>query len=157
MPMPSAKLSLVITDASCLILLDKIEYLDLLPKLFDVVITTPEIALEYGKTIPKWLKVIKVVNHKLQDELAMIVDSGEASAIALAKEIEIDYLVTDDLHARKLSLKLGLNVIGTLGILLKAKQTGLILLLKPVFDQILTTDFRITQTLMEVVLRDAGE
>jgi predicted nucleic acid-binding protein len=58
--MPSAKLSLVITDASCLILLDKIEYLDLLPKLFDVVITTPEIALEYGKTIPKWLTIIKV-------------------------------------------------------------------------------------------------
>ena len=155
--MPSVKPSLVITDASCLIILNNIGYLELLPQLFDIVITTPEIAREYGEAVPEWLKVIAVTNHSLEDELALIVDPGEASAIALAHEIEIDYLVTDDLQARKLAVKLGLTIIGTLGILLKAKQKGLIELLKPVLEQIVKTNFRTTAVLIENVLRDAGE
>jgi predicted nucleic acid-binding protein len=155
--MPFDKPSLVITDASCLIVLDNINYLDLLPQLFDIVITTPEIVEEYGKTIPKWLKVIEVKNNLLQNELKLLVDPGEASAIALAKEVEIDYLVTDDLQARKLAAKLGLTIIGTLGILLKAKQTGLITLLKPVLEQIEKTNFRTTTLLIDTILRDAGE
>ncbi|MFI5161058.1 MAG: DUF3368 domain-containing protein [Sphingobacteriales bacterium] len=137
--------------------MDKISYLELLPQLFDIIITTPEIADEFGKATPMWLKVIAVTDHNRQHEFAKIVDPGEASAIALAHEVESDYLVTDDLQARKLAVKLGLIVIGTLGILLKAKQKGLVILLKPVLEQIGQTDFRITAKLIETVLRDAGE
>ncbi len=155
--MPSVKPTLVITDASCLIILDKISHLELLPQLFDIIITTPEIAAEFGKTTPLWLKLMTVTDYNRQYELAKIVDPGEASAIALAHEVESDYLVTDDLQARKLAINLGLTVIGTLGILLKAKQKGLITLLKPVLEQIGQTDFRITAKLIETVLRDAGE
>jgi predicted nucleic acid-binding protein len=43
---------IVITDTSCFIILDKIAALYLLDALFTQVITTPEIALEYGKTLP---------------------------------------------------------------------------------------------------------
>jgi predicted nucleic acid-binding protein len=155
--MPSDNPTLIITDASCLIILDKIGHLDILPQLFDTVVTTPEIAAEYGKSIPRWLILIKVNNVSLQSELAQIVDPGEASAIALAHEINYDYLVTDDLQARKLSIKLGLHVVGTLGLLLKAKQTGVITLLKPTLEKMKQTDFRITQTLIEAILRSAGE
>lgn len=76
-------------------------------QIFDTIVTTPEIAAEYGKAIPQWLILIKVNNERLQSEFAQIVDPGEASAIALADEITYDYLVTDDLQARKLSIKLG--------------------------------------------------
>jgi len=155
--MPSVKPTLVITDASCLIVLDNINYLDLLPQLFNIVITTHEIANEYGKPLPVWLKLVAVKDHQLQQDLAAIVDAGEASAIALAREIETDYIVIDDLQARKLAIKLGLTVIGTLGILLKAKQMGLITLLRPVLEQIKRTDFRVTATLIEAVLRDSDE
>lgn len=155
--MPSIKPTLVITDASCLIILDKIGYLGLLPQLFDIIITTPEIAGEYGKMIPEWLKLSSVTNRQLQLEFTQIVDEGEASAIALAHEIKSDYLVTDDLQARKLAVKLGLNIIGTLGILLKAKQNGLITLLGPVLEQIEQTDFRITTALIKTILKNAGE
>jgi predicted nucleic acid-binding protein len=155
--MPFDNPTLIITDASCLIILDNIGYLDILPKLFDTVVTTPEIAAEYGKAIPQWLILIKVNNVRLQSEFAQMVDPGEASAIALAHEITYDYLVTDDLQARKLSIKLGLHVVGTLGLLLKAKQIGVITLLKPVLEQMKQTDFRVTQTLIEAILRSAGE
>jgi predicted nucleic acid-binding protein len=155
--MPFDNATLIITDASCLIVLDNIGYLGILPQLFDTVVTTPEIAAEYGKVIPQWLVLIKVNNVQLQSELAQIVDSGEASAIALAHEIRYDYLVTDDLQARKLSIKLGLHIVGTLGLLLKAKQTGVITLLKPILEEMKQTDFRVTQTLIEAILRSAGE
>jgi len=155
--MSSGKLTLVITDTSCLIVLDTIRQLELLPRLFNVVVTTPEVAAEYGKSLPAWLKLHAVKNHSLQDEISAIVDAGEASAIALAREIESDYIVIDDLQARKLAIKLGLTVISTLGILLKAKQSGLIPLLRPVLEQVKRTDFRVTVTLIEKVLRDCGE
>jgi predicted nucleic acid-binding protein len=72
--------------------------------------------------LPEWISVVSVKNKSFQHELSLIVDEGEASAIALAHEIENKYLITDDLEARKLSIKLGLSVIGTFGVLLRAKQ-----------------------------------
>ena len=45
----------VITDASCFILLDKIDAFPVLNELFSSVITTPEIAAEYGKRLPVWM------------------------------------------------------------------------------------------------------
>ncbi|WP_157543989.1 hypothetical protein [Mucilaginibacter paludis] len=43
--------TVVITDTSCLIILEKIALLPVLHQLFDVVLTTPEIAAEYGSPI----------------------------------------------------------------------------------------------------------
>lgn len=86
-----------------------------------------------------------------------MVDKGEASAIALAHEIENKYLITDDLEARKLSIKLGLLIIGTLGVLLRAKQEGYISAVKPFVELIKQTDFRVSDDLYQTVLRKAGE
>jgi predicted nucleic acid-binding protein len=157
MPTPSVNPTLIITDTSCLIILSKIEQLGILHQLFDVIITTPEIAAEYGNELPNWVSVIGVSNIVLQNELAQVIDLGEASAIALAHEINCDYIVTDDLEARKVSTELGFNTIGTLGILLKAKQRGLISMLRPIMEQIRLTNFRISVSLIESVLKDAGE
>src|ERR1700743_2056472 len=95
----------VITDTSCLIILQKLNLLELLNGLFDSVFTTPEIATEYGSHLPEWIEVIPAKNQSLQKEFSELVDRGEASAIALAIEIENKYLITDDLDARKLSVK----------------------------------------------------
>jgi predicted nucleic acid-binding protein len=53
-----------------------------------------------------------------------LVDVGEASAIALALELPDAYLILDDRRARKVAVTFGLQITGTLGILLKAKLTG---------------------------------
>jgi len=98
----------VITDTSCLIILEKVALLDVLPQLFTTILTTPEIAAEYGSCLPDWIIVVPVKNKSFQQELVSKVDVGEASAIALAHEIENKYIITDDLEARKLCIKLGL-------------------------------------------------
>lgn len=147
----------VITDTSCLIILEKIALLSVLHQLFNVILTTPEIAAEYGPSLPQWITVLSVKDKSLQQELSVVVDKGEASAIALAHEIENNYLITDDLEARKLSVKLGLSVIGTLGVLLRAKQGGYIDAVKPFIELMKQTDFRLSDDLYQTVLRKAGE
>jgi predicted nucleic acid-binding protein len=89
--------------------------------------------------------------------LSQVVDKGEASAIALAHEIENKYLITDDLEARKLSIKLGLKIIGTVGVLLRAKKEGYIMLIRPLLEQIKQTNFRISDDLYKTALREARE
>ena len=147
----------VITDTSCLIILEKIALLSVLHQLFAFVLTTPEIAREYGSTLPEWIKVVSVKDKSLQKKLSLMVDKGEASAIALAHEIENKYLITDDMEARKLAVKLGFSIIGTLGVLLRAKQESYITLVKPFIEQMKQTDFRVSDDLYQTVLRKAGE
>ena len=149
--------SVVVTDASCLIILNKLSLLHILPQLFNTVLTTPEIAQEYGKALPEWLLVKPVHDYMMQKKFASMVDAGEASAIALAIETKHEYLITDDLQARKLSLKLGLSVIGSLGILLKAKKDGFLELLKPYLDDMKLSNFRVSDELYQAVLKKAGE
>jgi len=147
----------VITDTSCLIILEKIALLSVLHQLFAFVLTTPEIAREYGSTLPEWIKVVSVKDKSLQKKLSLMVDKGEASAIALAHEIENKYLITDDMEARKLAVKLGFSIIGTLGVLLRAKQESYITLVKPFIEQMKQTDFRASDDLYQTVLRKANE
>ncbi len=149
--------TVVITDTSCLIILDKIALLPVLRQLFDVVLTTPEIAAEYGSLLPEWVMIVSVKDKSFQKKLSSVIDKGEASAIALAHEIENKYLITDDLEARKLSIKLGLSVIGTLGVLLRAKREGFINAVKPFVELMRQTDFRVSDELYQTVLRTAGE
>lgn len=149
--------TVVITDTSCIIILQKLSLLGILHQLFASVFTTPEIAAEYGDVLPGWINIIAVKNTSFQFELSSLVDPGEASAIALAHEIENKFLITDDLQARKLAIKLGLSVIGTLGVLIRAKETGLISHIKPVLEQMKLTDFRVSDDLFKAVLAKAGE
>jgi predicted nucleic acid-binding protein len=58
--------SLVIADTSCLILLDKINGFQILHKVYNEIITTPEIADEFRKLLPSWIKVEKVKDTKYQ-------------------------------------------------------------------------------------------
>jgi len=147
----------IITDTSCFSLLYKLNALDLLNELFNEVVTTPEIAAEFTHQLPNWVLVKDVVNKALQKEFLNHVDSGEASAIALASEIPYDFVVLDDAAARKFAEGLGLTVKGTIGLLLIAKKSGLIPLLKPYFDTIQQTNFRIAQNILDQVLIEAGE
>ena len=147
---------IVITDTSCFILLDKINALHILHQLFTEVITTSEIASEYGAPLPDWVIVENPV-WPLEKGLLKRVDPGEASAIALALEISCDYIILDDIAARKLAEKLGLPVKGTVGILLEAKQQGTIPLLRPFLELIQKTNFRLSPQLVEEFIRKADE
>jgi predicted nucleic acid-binding protein len=147
----------VITDASCFILLDKIDSLSILNALFTQVVTTPEIADEFGKPLPEWVKINTVRDKVLQISFEENVDAGEASAIALAIETPSSLLIIDDLKGRKLALSLNLLHTGTLGVLVLAKKQGVITLLRPLLKKIQSTNFRLSQMLIDNILHQAGE
>jgi predicted nucleic acid-binding protein len=142
----------IITDASCFILLDKIECLPILEQLYGQVFTTPEIAAEYGKRLPQWVVVQAVSNRDLLYTYTEKVDIGEASAIALASEVTSPFLIMDDLKGRKLAEQLQLEFTGTLGILIEAKQKALIPSLRFYFEKIEQTDFRISPDFLKILL-----
>ena len=149
--------SAVIADASCFILLDKISSLPLLQNLFKTITTSQEVAKEFGKPLPDWVQIKVVQDKNFQSALFLQVDAGEASAIALAAENQPSLLIIDDLKGRKLAQKLNLNIAGTLGLILIAKREGILPKIKPIFDLIQATNFRIAPTLLESILTQAGE
>ena len=148
---------IIVSDTSCLILLDKLKLLFLLEKLFGEIIVTPEIEREYGQPLPTWVSIVDVQNKVYQIMLQSTVDLGEASAIALAVEQQDCLLILDDNKARKVAARLSINYIGTLGLLIEAKDAGLIPLIKPILAQIKMTDFRINNNLERQILALAGE
>jgi len=142
----------VISDTSSLILFQKIERFDILQKVYGELLTTPEIAKEYGDQLPDWIQIRPVKDKKYQEFLETQIDKGEASAIALSKEFDNSILILDDLKARKLARRLNLKVTGTLGIIHKAKQLAIIEKVKPILDKILETDFRISDNIIDEIL-----
>lgn len=149
--------SIVISDTSSLILFDKIGELELLNKVYDSIVTTPQIVAEFGESLPDWILIIEVKDIKYQEFLETQVDWGEASAIALAKELTGSILLLDDLKARKLATKLNLKFTGSLGVFHKAKQSGFVDKIKPLIDKLLLTNFRISENIVTEILRINNE
>lgn len=73
-----------------------------------------------------WVKRRTVKNKQLVTSLHRDLDQGEAESITLALELRADLILLDERDGRNAARCLGLRVIGVLGILLEAKQTGLI-------------------------------
>ena len=148
---------IIISDTSSLILFDKIGEIELLNKVYGNIITTPEIADEFGESLPNWILITPVKDKKYQEFLETQIDWGEASALALAKETDNALLLLDDLKARKLASKLKLKCTGSLGVINKAKQLGIIRHVKPLIDKILLTDFRIADNIVFEILKINNE
>jgi predicted nucleic acid-binding protein len=147
----------IISDTSCLILLDKIDELPILNKLFGVITTTSEVAIEFGQPLPSWFEIREPADKNYQAIIEATVDKGEASAIALAIELDDCLLIIDDLKGRKFASQLGLTIIGTIGVIVDAKLAGIIPSVKPILSKIKSTNFRITEQLELLVLKRAGE
>lgn len=147
----------IISDTSCLILLEKIGELYLLHKLFGTITTTNEVAEEFGMPLPSWIELKQPVDKNYQSIIGLSVDKGEASAITLALELTDCLLIIDDIKGRKLAQQLGLSIIGTMGVVVDAKLAGIITSVKPILDKIKATNFRITDQLEQLILTRAGE
>ena len=147
----------IIADASCFILLNKIGELEILHKVFGQIITTSFIKTEFGGELPGWIIIKDPKDKKYQQLLETDVDKGEASGMALALELENALLVVDDLKARKLSEKPGIDYTGTFGIILYARKTGVIVSVTPILHKIRQTNFRLSDSLVNEILKMAGE
>ncbi len=88
-----------------------------------------------------------------------VLDRGEAEAIVLACEIAADAILIDEADGRKIARQqFGLQVTGTLGILLAAKERGLISAIRPLVDQLRDSlGFFVSESLYQEILRLASE
>ena len=147
----------VIVDTSCLIIFDKINEFEILKEVYDEIITTPEVLGEFGKPLPGWIIIEPVKDKKYQRFMDAQLDLGESSVIALAAEKGDITLILDDLRARKLSSRLCLKYTGSLGVINKAKEIGVIDKIRPLIDKLIKTDFRISNKVIDDLLKRNNE
>ena len=147
----------IISDTSCFIILANIGELELLHTVYGEVLTTIDIATEYGEPLPEWVKIATVTDKYRQQILEMQIDKGESSAIALALEIPGSTIILDDYKARKIAEQPGIIYTGTKGVIIKAKLKGQIATIKPFLEKIKQTNFRLSPEIELQALKEANE
>ncbi len=104
----------------------------------------------------KWVKIEKVQDIEKVTLLCEL-EQGEAEVIILAKEIGIKQVLIDEKVARLQAHVLDLDVIGTLGLLLKAKKKGLLPSIKISITKIMDSGIWIKDQIVQGIIKDAGE
>ncbi|MCB0592803.1 MAG: DUF3368 domain-containing protein [Lewinellaceae bacterium] len=99
----------------------------------------------------------RVVKIKSKNHLRMVMDYGESESVILYEELKADYLLIDDSKARMIAESLDVNCIGSIGLLIKAKQKGLIVELKPIFEKWVSIGRYFSRKLLNKILTDSGE
>ncbi len=130
---------IVVSDTTPIISLIKIDKLDILKGLF-VEVQIPEAVFneltsnvlfkEEAKAVEAcdYIKKMSVENMKSVDLLrrSTNLDAGESEAIVLADSLNNSILLIDEAKGRKIAKNMGLNIMGTIGILLVAYEDGLL-------------------------------
>ena len=157
----------VVSNTTPLIALAWLKQLDLLPTLFTTV-HIPEAVRNEIRAKPQavgvgeleaadWLIVVPVTNPLAVELLLDQLDLGESQAIVLAHENSADLLLMDERRGRRRALQSGLAVVGTLGILVEARQQKLIGPLRPMLDLLRKLPFHMSDALYSNVLYRVGE
>ena len=147
--------SVVVSDSACLIGLERIGQLDLLPKLFAEIFVPPAVATEFGVRL-NWLKIQAPTDAAEVAAFQSLVDEGEGEAIALAKQLGCE-VILDDLQARKLAARQKVACIGLLGVLIRAKDAGLVKEIRSRIEALREQNFYFSDALVAKALRLAGE
>ncbi len=156
----------VVSNTTPIISLLKLSRLDILKELYSEVSIPFAVfqEIEAGKnksyyqdlTKVSWINIVKI--HELNALKYFIdLDAGEAEAIVLATEIGADLIVIDEKIARFHAIHADLKVTGTLGILIKAKQLGLVSKLKPLLYELIEKDVWISEKLIGEILIQVEE
>jgi hypothetical protein len=160
---------IVVADTSVLINLCRIRRAEILLQLFREVVIPPEVAGEFvslaGRvprfadlSLPPWLRQqTPAKSARLMLELATL-GPGETAALALALEIRADAVLLDERLGHEAATRLGLKVIGLLGILVQAKASGFLPAVSPEIDALRKeAGFWISDRLRDKVLYLANE
>ena len=155
---------MIVSNASPLIVLLKINKLSILKELFEKIVVPETVYKEittkehekliFGKL--EWIEARSVRNVEMTALLGKLIDRGEAEAIVLAKELNATLLI-DDAKARKHAKLLNIEVIGTLGLLKIAKRRGLVRSVRKVINGMLAEGYYIEDKLIRKILKDVGE
>ena len=162
-------MTVVVSDTSPIRALEFLDRLEMLPVLFGRIFVPPAAADELARTSERFRFVdvsryeylqVRAPNDRTQvDHLLATLDRGEAEAIVLAREMAAEAVLIDEADGRRVARQqYGLRVIGTLGILLSAKQRGLVSAVRPLVDRLRADlGFFVSESLYQELLRRAGE
>lgn len=145
---------IIIADTSCLIVLQNIQELSLLQKLFGNIFITEEVKEEFGIYLPEWINVKKVQNEAQKSALSLILDKGEAISIALCLETNDSVLIIDERKGRRIAQELDLEISGTLGVILSAKEKNLVDSIEDVLNKLENAGFWISPNLKTQILEN---
>jgi uncharacterized protein len=154
----------VISNTTPLINLVGVKALDLLPALYGEITIPEAVRQEYlagrAATDPDpsalpWFRIVSSV--QIDPRLPLQLGSGEAAALSLAISLNARAVLLDEAYGRRIARQYGLPVVGTLGILLAAKQAALLAAVQPVIDEMIRQGRHISAGLRARVLRAAGE
>lgn len=160
---------IIVANTTPLIGLASIQRFDLLQKLFGelyiaqavydeaVVAGREEGGAKREVSSASWIKAVNIKDRLAVEVLLDEMDLGEAETIVLARELGTDWVLMDEKKGRRKLNELGIKKIGTLGILLKAKQVGLLSAIRPDIEQLRQKGFSISQDVIDSVLRQANE
>ena len=107
---------------------------------------------EIHADLPEWIEVSSEYDQGQFQVLKLELDAGEASTIALALENPISRIILDESKGRLVAKRLGLKVTGTLGIIVKAKDRGLIKSGKEILDKLEEHGFWLSERLKSYLL-----
>jgi len=160
---------IVVSNTTPLIGLASIQRFDLLQQLFgqltiaqavydEAVVAGREIGgAKQEVALATWIRTMTVQDRLAVEVLLDDLDLGEAETIVLAREMGADWVLMDEKKARRKLTQLGLNKIGTVGILLKAKQLGLLPVIRPDLERLSQQGFSLSQAVIDAVLQQANE
>lgn len=155
---------IVVSDAGPLISLARLDQLGLLPCLFSEVQVPAEVIAEC-RARPGNLDARRIdaaistgLLHPCEARPLVLagLEPGECAAIARALEIGAALLV-DERAARTVAAGMGLHVTGTLGVLVRARNRGIVGPLAPMIEALRGSGQRLSQPLVDQALRDVGE
>lgn len=159
---------IIVSDTTPLSELAKVGKLNLLHDIYGKIIIPQEVYHEVTTgthpavnlvQLADWIEIQTISSSEKVSTLKTITNLGwgECAAMILAEELEADQLLIDDLEARRVALSRNLKITGTLGILLVAKQLGLITSVQEVLDALITKGKRINPRLYQEILSTAQE
>ena len=103
-----------------------------------------------------WIEIRNIKNPNSREYLIDL-DDGEAEVIVLAKEINADLVILDEIMGRRYAKRFEINLTGTIGILLKAKENGLVTSIKKLTSELVEKGTWLNPKLISKALKMANE
>jgi len=154
----------IVINTGPILALSKMDAMDLIQELPFDIITPFEVDQEikagrakgYEIETPSWIKILKLAS-KVSPLASASLDLGEAAVIQLALEKNIQIVCIDELNGRRAARAVGLRVIGSLGLLGRAKTLGLTTTIRPYIRRAIDADVYYDSKLVDSFLADFGE
>ena len=160
---------LLVADSGPLIALGRLDLLELPARYFESVLVT---ATVWGEVTRKpdadeaprlaraaaagLIQVTPDPEPIPESLLRQTIGAGERSAIALGIGMNASLLI-DDRRARQIAIELGRPVVGTLGLLLRAREEGFVPVLRPLIEHLQATGYYLPGALVQEVLSSLRE